>query len=208
MRIRLVVILGVLAWSVPIASAQTTAADPAGSSSPAGSEAPVTICTAPAVALGQPDPGFSCVPGQVIGDATQPAQASGGSTSSGGPSTAGAPETGTLPAPRTFPPCGTEAPGSGCQFVDNEGRLVTRIPGTTPFEREATRVEGLVCSEPVNQVATCVDPQGRLVRRVDDFTPPPPHGDRVATPEERDALETQIARPAQPTAARTLALTG
>jgi len=91
----------------------------------------------------------------------------------------------------------------------------TAAPTTTTT---VTRVEDLVCSEPVNQVATCVDPQGRVVTRIDEpsrttttlapFAPPPPHGDRAATPEEQAALQTRTASPAQPSRAATLALTG
>lgn len=91
----------------------------------------------------------------------------------------------------------------------------TSAPATTTTT--VSRVGDLVCSEPVNQVATCIDPQGRIVTRIDDparttttlapFTAPPPHGDRVATPQEQTALERQAA-PAQPTTGRPLALTG
>ncbi len=73
-----------------------------------------------------------------------------------------------------------------------------------------TRTGDLVCSEPVNQVATCVDPQGRIVTRIDEprqvtTTVPEqqplqvqPHGDVVV----------REAGPGQPTASRQLALTG
>ena len=47
----------------------------------------------------------------------------------------------------------------------------TTIPATTTTTAAVTRIEDLVCSEPVNQVATCVDPQGRVVLRVDDLSP-------------------------------------
>ena len=93
----------------------------------------------------------------------------------------------------------------------------TTAAPTTTTTPAVTRVEDLVCSEPVNQVATCIDPQGRIVTRIDDlaqttttlapFTPPPPHGARVATPEEQAALE-RVASPPQPTTGRALALTG
>jgi hypothetical protein len=86
----------------------------------------------------------------------------------------------------------------------------TLPPTTTTTVPEVTRIEDLVCSEPVNNVATCVDPQGRVVTRVIDLRqvttttspqqPPQvePHGD-VAVPD---------AAPAPPTAGRQLALTG
>ena len=93
----------------------------------------------------------------------------------------------------------------------------TTTAPTTTTTTAVTRLEDLVCSEPVNNVATCIDPQGRIVTRVSDisvttttlapFTPPPPHGDRVATPEEQAALD-RLASPPQPTTGRTLALTG
>jgi hypothetical protein len=42
---------------------------------------------------------------------------------------------------------------------------------TTTTTAVVTRVDNLVCAEPVNQVATCVDSQGRTVTRVDDPQP-------------------------------------
>ncbi len=60
-----------------------------------------------------------------------------------------------------------------------------------------TRIEDLVCSEPVNNVATCVDPQGRIVTRVDD-----PRQVPMTVPQQTDA------RSAQPAVGRQLALTG
>ena len=89
----------------------------------------------------------------------------------------------------------------------------TTAIATTTTTATVTRIEDLVCSEPVNNVATCVDPQGRIVTRVDDPTPPvsttvaqppqqplqvQPHGD-IAVPESW---------PTQPIAGRQLALTG
>ena len=89
----------------------------------------------------------------------------------------------------------------------------TMATATTTTSATVTRIEDLVCSEPVNNVATCVDPQGRIVTRVDDPTPPvsttvaqrpqqplqvQPHGD-IAVPESG---------PTQLIAGRQLALTG
>ncbi len=70
----------------------------------------------------------------------------------------------------------------------------TEVPATTTTTT-VSRVEDLVCSEPVNQVATCVDPQGRIVTRVDDFP-------RTTTTTVRTA------QPAPPSGGAQLALTG
>ncbi len=67
---------------------------------------------------------------------------------------------------------------------------------TTTTTTTVSRVEDLVCSEPVNQVATCVDPEGRIVRRVDDF------------PQTTTTTTVRPAPPAQPTGGAQLALTG
>ncbi len=77
----------------------------------------------------------------------------------------------------------------------------TSTPTTTTVAPTTTtttvsRVEDLVCSEPVNQVATCVDPEGRIVRRVDDFSP------------TTTTTTVRPAPPAQPTGGAQLALTG
>ena len=92
----------------------------------------------------------------------------------------------------------------------------TAAPTTTTT---VTRVEDLVCSEPVNQVATCVDPQGRIVTRVDEprttTTTPTTLGERiidriVPTPTTVvvSPQPAPPAQPAQPSAPRQLALTG
>lgn len=67
-----------------------------------------------------------------------------------------------------------------------------QTPTTTA---EVTRLEDLVCAEPVNQVAICVDPQGRVVRRIDDVRPT---GD----------LSPPDAEPAPRSVPRPIALTG
>lgn len=67
---------------------------------------------------------------------------------------------------------------------------------TTTTTATVTRLEDLVCSEPVNQVATCVDPQGRVVTRIDEPSRP------------TTTIAPVTAQPPQATAARTLALTG
>ena len=72
----------------------------------------------------------------------------------------------------------------------------TVAPTTTTTTATVSRVEDLVCSEPVNQVATCVDPEGRIVRIVTDFRP------------TTTTTTVRPAPPAQPTGGAQLALTG
>ena len=72
----------------------------------------------------------------------------------------------------------------------------TTAPVTTTTTPAVTRVEDLVCSEPVNQVATCVDAQGRVVTRIDEPS-------RTTT-----TIAPATSQPAPPAAPRALALTG
>lgn len=103
--------------------------------------------------------------------------------------------------------------GAQTTTTSTSGPTTTTTATATATTAAVTRIEDLVCSEPVNNIATCVDPQGRIVTRVIDLTPPvsttvaqqrqqplqvQPHGD-VTAPD---------ARRTQPIAGRQLALTG
>ena len=82
---------------------------------------------------------------------------------------------------------------------------------TTTTTTMVTRIEDVVCSEPVNNVATCLDPEGRIVIRVDD---PRQVTTTVAQPQQPPDVQPRgdvVARDggsARPTAGRQLALTG
>jgi hypothetical protein len=92
----------------------------------------------------------------------------------------------------------------------------TRPTATTTTATSTTtttvvnRVDDLVCAEPVNQVAICVDPQGRIVTRVEDprqttTTVPQLRQQPLQVQPHGDVVEPE---PAPPTVGRQVALTG
>lgn len=92
------------------------------------------------------------------------------------------------------------------QTTSTTTQPTTTTTTATTTTSTVTRIEDLVCSEPVNSVATCVDPQGRIVLRVDDPRQVPT---TVPQPAERDGdIVVSDTGPAQPAVGRELALTG
>ncbi len=83
---------------------------------------------------------------------------------------------------------------------------------TSDDHETVVRIEDLVCSEPVNNIATCVDPQGRIVTRVDDprqaTTTVPQEAQRPVEIQPHGDVVVRDAGSPQPSAGRRLALTG
>lgn len=97
-------------------------------------------------------------------------------------------------------------PSTAWAQTSTTSQPTTTTTTATTTTTTVTRIEDLVCSEPVNSVATCVDPQGRIVLRVIDPRPVPT---TVPQPAERDDdVVVTDAGPAQPAVGRQLALTG
>ena len=103
--------------------------------------------------------------------------------------------------------CSMPAAAAQTTSGDTAGSVTGSDSTTTTATATVTRVEDLVCSEPVNSVATCGDPQGRIVSRVVDLTPttttvlPRPEGDQPPQ-------SPRLAPRAAPSIGRQLALTG